>query len=147
MLRPVLHVFAVPSSLPWNALSDIPETYLTASGSLFESFQLTPDDTLLIRGATCALGYASIQLAKALGCRVIATTHKKEKLPLLQEADQAIVDSRRLEGRLPMGTKALELVGPKTLYDKMRCTAHGGIVCNTGVLCLLRTENKVIQIS
>lgn len=146
-LLPVHHVFAVTSSLPWNALAAIPETYFTAWGSLFESLQLTPDDTLLIRGATCALGYASIQLAKALGCQVIATTHKKEKLPLLQEADQAIVDSSRLEGSLPMVTKALELVGPQTLYDTMRCTAHGGIVCNTGVLCLLRTENKVIQIS
>ena len=31
-------------------------------------------------------------------------------------------------------TKALELVGPKTLGDTLNCVEKGGIVCNTGVL-------------
>ena len=95
---------------------------------------MQPEDTLLVRGATCALGYAAIQLAKALGCRVIATTHKREKLPLLAQADEAIVDDGALAGKWTGVTKALELVGPKTLKDTLRAVAPGGIVCNTGVL-------------
>ena len=47
---------------------------------------LKSEDTLLVRGATCALGYAVIQLAKALGCRVIGTTHRESKFSLLEEA-------------------------------------------------------------
>ncbi len=31
-------------------------------------------------------------------------------------------------------TKALELVGPKTLRDTLRCVRKGGTVCNTGIL-------------
>lgn len=31
-------------------------------------------------------------------------------------------------------TKALELVGPKTLYDTLRCMEKGGVVCHTGIL-------------
>ena len=188
-LLPAHHVFAVSSDLSWEKLAAVPETYFTAWGSLFEGLRLRPEDTLLVRGATCALGYAAIQLAKALGCRVIATTHKESRLPLLAEADEAVLDTGRLAETLPGAalsdtalsgaaipgkdlsgkalsgkdlsgknlsgknlsgkilscaarpgvirsgiTKALELVGPKTLSDTLRCVEKGGIVCNTGIL-------------
>lgn len=133
-LLPTHHVFAVDSKLPWTQLAAVPETYFTAWGSLFECLNLKAEDTLLIRGGTCSLGYVAIQIAKALGCRVIATTHKKSKLPLLSEADEAILDTGKLEGTLSGVTKALELVGAKTLHDTLRCMEKGGIVCNTGIL-------------
>ena len=133
-LLPAKQVFAIDSELPWNRLAAVPETYFTAWGSLFQNLQLLPDDTLLVRGATCALGYAAMQLAKALGCRVIATTHREEKLSLLSEADEAVVDTGLLAGKLAGVTKALELVGPKTLRDTLKAVEPGGIVCNTGVL-------------
>ncbi|TDT63309.1 zinc-binding dehydrogenase [Fonticella tunisiensis] len=133
-LLPSHHVFAVETNLPWVQLGAVPETYYTAWGSLFDCLQLKPEDKLLVRGGTCALGYAAIQLAKALGCRVIATTHRESKLPLLKEADEAILDTGKLEGTLSGVTKVLELVGPKTLHDTLRCVEKGGIVCNTGIL-------------
>ena len=133
-LLPVHHVFSVSSDLPWEELAAVPETYFTAWGSLFECLDLTPNDTLLVRGGTCALGYAAIQIAKAYGCKIIATTHKESKLPLLDMADTAILDTGHLAGTLSGVTKALELVGPKTLYDTLRCTEKGGIICNTGIL-------------
>ncbi|MCD7728878.1 MAG: zinc-binding dehydrogenase [Clostridia bacterium] len=134
-LIPADHVFAVDTCLPWVKLGAIPETYFTAWGSLFECLNLKPAETLLVRGATCSLGYAAIQIAKSYGCRVIATTHKKEKLQLLDEvgADMALLDEGILYGKIK-ADKALELVGPKTLRDTMRCVKRGGIVCNTGIL-------------
>ena len=133
-LLPAHHVFAVESHLPWEQLAAVPETYFTAWGSLFECLRLGGNDTLLIRGATCALGYAAIQLSKALGCRVLATTHRESKLSLLQKADEAILDDGALSGKLSGVTKALDLVGPKALRDTLRTVEHGGIVCNTGIL-------------
>lgn len=133
-LLPVHHVFAVSSELSWAELAAVPETYFTAWGSLFGGLHLKPEDTLLIRGATCALGYAAVQIAKAIGCRVIATTHKEEKLELLQAADLAVVDTGKLAGTLPEVSRALELVGPRTLPDTLCCVQKGGIVCNTGIL-------------
>ncbi|MBQ6756427.1 MAG: zinc-binding dehydrogenase [Oscillospiraceae bacterium] len=133
-LLPVSHVFAVKSGLSWERLAAVPETYFTAWGSLFECLQLKPDDTLLIRGATCALGYAAIQIAKALGCKVIATTHRESKLPLLADADEAVLDDGTLSGKVHGVTKALDLVGPKYLRDTLRAVEKGGIVCNTGIL-------------
>ena len=132
-LLPAHHVFAIESVLPWERLAAVPETYFTAWGSLFECLQLKPTDTLLIRGATCALGYAAIQIAKALGCRVIATTHRESKLPLLSDADEAVLDDSQLAGKVK-ATKALELVGAKSIRDTLRCMVKSGIVCHTGLL-------------
>jgi NADPH:quinone reductase-like Zn-dependent oxidoreductase len=115
-------------------LSAIPETFFTAYGSLFESLKLKKGETLLIRGATCALGYASIQLAKSVGAKVIGTTHKQEKMHFITDLGaEAILDSGKIGGTI-YADKVLELIGPKTLLDSMRCLNQGGICCNTGIL-------------
>lgn len=133
-LLPRRIVFRIESDLPWEALGAVPETYFTAWGSLFECLQLTAGDTLLIRGANCALGYAAIQIAKALGCKVIATTHREEKLPLISEADETVLDDGKLTGRIHGVTKALDLIGPRNLKDTLTAVEKGGIVCQTGLL-------------
>lgn len=133
-LLPTHHVFAVNSSLNWAQTAAVPETYFTAWGSLFECLNISKNDTLLIRGATCSLGYASIKIAKALGVKVIATTHKKSKLDLLCEADEAIIDDGNLSSKLNGVTKALDLIGPKYLKDTLKSVEKGGVVCQTGIL-------------
>lgn len=135
-LLPKTHVFPVETEMSWEELAAVPETYFTAWGSLFECLDLKAEDTLLVRGATCALGYAAIQIAKALGCRVIATTHRESKFGLLKDADEVILDTGNIAEVLKTKriTKALELVGPKTVKDTMLGMQKGGIVCNTGIL-------------
>ena len=135
-LLPVSQVFPVETNLSWKEMAAVPETYFTAWGSLFQCLRLKKEDTLLIRGATCALGGAAIQVAKALGCRVIGTTHRENKLQILanQGCDECILDEGSLYGRVKGVTKALELIGIKTVGDTMRSVEQGAIVCNTGVL-------------
>jgi NADPH:quinone reductase-like Zn-dependent oxidoreductase len=135
-LIPVDHLFKIKSSLPWDMLGAIPETYYTAFGSLFNCLNLKRGESLLIRGATCALGYASITIAKALGCKVVATTHRESKLSLLEKtkSDINILDDGKVAEKIEKVDKVLELVGPKTVYDSLRCVKKGGIVCNTGIL-------------
>ena len=133
-LLPAHHVFPVETDLPWDALAAVPETWFTAWGSLFECLRLEPKDALLIRGATCALGYAAIEIARALGCRIVATTHREAKLRLLAAADEAVLDDGKLAGGVRGVTKALDLVGPRYLKDTLRAVEKGGIVCNTGIL-------------
>lgn len=133
-LLPAHHVFAINSSLSWEELGAIPETYFTAWGSLIECLHLKSDDTLLVRGATCALGYAAIQIAKALGCRVVATTHKEEYLSKLKSADECVLDDGALTGKISKVTKALDLVGPRNLKDTLTAVDTGAIVCQTGIL-------------
>ncbi len=133
-LLPVHHVFGINSELNWEDLAAIPETYFTAWGSLFECLNLKSEDTLLVRGATCALGYAAIQIAKALGCRVIATTHREHYLSKLENADERIIDDGKLTGKISGITKALDLVGPKNILDTLTAVDKGAIVCQTGIL-------------
>lgn len=137
-LLPASHVFPVESKLSWEDMGAIPETYFTAWGSLFQCLRLTPQDKLLVRGATCALGYVAVQIAKALGCTVVGTTHRESKLQLLGDAgcDECIFDNMKesLRGRVHGITKALELIGPRTLEDTLFSVEEGGIVCNTGIL-------------
>ena len=137
-LLPSDHVFAVQTEMSYEKLGAIPETFFTAWGSLFECLQLNENDTLLVRGGTCALGYASIQIAKALGCRVVATTHRESKIRLLEDlgVDDVVIDdgNSSLRGKVKGVTKALELIGPKTVADTLSVMNKGGIVCNTGVL-------------
>lgn len=140
-LLPESHVFSIETDLSWTEMAAVPQTYFTAWGSLFECLRLREEDTLLVRGGTCALGYAAIRLAKAMGCRVIATAHKESKLPLLKGADRAVLDTGMLAGSFSGITKALELVGPGTLRDTLRCVEKNGIVCCTGNLGGVYTLN------
>lgn len=135
-LLPVHHVFPVESNLTWTEMAAMPETYFTAWGSLFQCLRLNKDDKLLVRGATCALGYVAIQLAKALGCTVVGTTHRESKMELLKNAgcNECILDDGSIREKVTGVTKALELIGIKTLQDTMMSVEQGGIVCNTGVL-------------
>lgn len=135
-LLPEHHVFKINSKLSWAEMGAVPETYFTAWGSLFECLKLKSSDTLLIRGATCALGYAAVQLAKALGCKVIGTTHKESNFPLLEkyDVDEIVLDDGRLKGKISGVTKALELVGPSVLRDTLKAVDKGAVVCHTGIL-------------
>ena len=135
-LLPTHHVFPVETALIWEEMAAISETYFTEWGSLFQCFRLTKEDKLLVRSVTCALGYVAIQLAKSLGCTVVGTTYRESKMELLKEAgcDECILDDGNLRGKVSGVTKALELIGIKTVKDTMMCMEQGGIVCNTGVL-------------
>ena len=136
-LLPESRVFKIENCanfLTWTEAACVPETYFTAWGSLFECLSLRPSDKLLIRGATCALGYAAIQIAKKTGCAVTASTHKEEKLELLSDADEALLDEGNLRGKAGGFTKVLDLVGAATLHDSLMCASLGGVVCVTGTL-------------
>jgi NADPH2:quinone reductase len=140
-LVPSRNVFGVETTLGWEELAAIPETYYTAYGSLFESLQLEPEDTLLIRGGTSALGLSAIQLAKSVGATVLASTRNKNKCDLLriQGADNVLIDNGTIREQLfslyPQGmNKVLELIGPATLLESARLLSHHGTICSTGIL-------------
>lgn len=140
-LLPAHHVFSVHSELDWTLLAAIPETFYTAWGSLFESLLLEPDDTLLIRGASSALGQAAAQLAKGIGCRVLGTTRKKDRFDLLGRAgvDVPLLDDdslpQQMHAQCPDGVhKVLELVGVSVMAESMRFLRPRGILCMSGNL-------------
>jgi NADPH:quinone reductase len=134
-------VLPLRTDLPWEVLAALPETYLTAWGSLLEAMEVRGGQTLLIRGGTSSVGMAAASLAKHRGLRVIATTRDAARADALRGngADDVIVDTGRIAGevarRVPGGVDGvLELVGTVTLLDSLRAARPGGVVCNTGIL-------------
>lgn len=138
VLLPGKNVFKVDADLDWLSLAAVPETYFTAYGSLVECLLLNSQDTLLVRGATSTVGQASIQLAKALGAKVIGACRRETSFEMLKAigADYCIIDDGHIsEQPLPIRpNKILELVDPKTLHDSLQTVSHPGYVCNTGIL-------------
>lgn len=140
-LLPQSHVFSIETSLDWIEMAAVPETFFTAYGSLFECLQIQKGDILLVHGATSALGIAAIQLAKAIGCIVVGTSRKSERMEFLQNigADYALIDNDELNHEIlklfPKGlTKVLELVGSVAIRKSSLLLKKHGIICSTGQL-------------
>ena len=129
------------SELPWEVLGAVPETLQTAYGSLTTGLDLRAGQSLLIRGGTSALGFATAALANDIGATVLATTRRADRLDVLREHGVAhpLVDDGAVADRVrelfPDGVDAaLELVGTPTLPDTLAATRVHGTVCFTGML-------------
>lgn len=139
-LVPAQQVIPLYTNLPWATLAALPETFMTAWGSL-DAMDIASGQTLLIRGATSALGLAALSLAREKGLHVIATTRSSTKIPLLQQngAEHVVIDTGQIAKQIreivPGGiNRVLELVGVTTLRDSLKATAPYGVVCNSGIL-------------
>jgi NADPH:quinone reductase len=139
-LVPAEYVLSFTTSLPWEIVGAVPETFLTAAGSL-DTLQIKRGQTLLVRGGTSSVGMAAIVLAKQQGLFVLATTRNQHKAAQLRErgVDQVLIDSGQIANDvrclLPGGVNVvLELVRLATLLDSLQATTAKGIVCLTGGL-------------
>lgn len=68
------HALPVPDGLDLIEAAALPETVVTVWANVFEAGALRPGETLLVHGATSGIGVTAIQMAKAHGARVIATS-------------------------------------------------------------------------
>lgn len=69
----------VPEGVPMVEAAAIPEGFFTVWHNVFERGGLKPGQWFLVHGGTSGIGVAAIQLAAALGARVIATAGSAEK--------------------------------------------------------------------
>jgi putative PIG3 family NAD(P)H quinone oxidoreductase len=73
------HALPVPDGLDLNTAAALPETVFTVFANVFEAGRLQPGESLLVHGATSGIGVTAIQMAKAHGARVIATSRTAAK--------------------------------------------------------------------
>ena len=125
---------AINSTLNFTELAALPQVYLTVWGALDGNLQIAKGETLLVRGATSALGMAALTYAKARGLQVIATTRNEQSREKLKElgADHVIIDTDDIHSQIkdivPSGIdKALEIVGAIAKTAKNR---GGNVVIN-----------------
>ena len=73
------HVLPIPDGLDFVQAAALPETGFTVFANVFEAGGLKAGETLLVHGATSGIGVTAIQMAKAAGARVIATSRGADK--------------------------------------------------------------------
>ncbi|KAJ7454688.1 chaperonin 10-like protein [Mycena latifolia] len=135
----------LPKNMGWETFAAIPETFMTAWGTLHSALKVTSSDSLFIHGGTSSVGLACAALAKSSLFNistVISTTRAAHKIASVKAsgADHVILDTgsvsaevKRLTGGVG-ATKAVELVGPPALEDSCAALAPDGVIAVVGLL-------------
>jgi NADPH2:quinone reductase len=90
---PQNQVIPLPASMPFTEAAAMSLIYDTAYFALRERGRIQPGETVLVLGATGGVGLAAIQLAKAMGGRVLAAVATKDKEDIVRAAGaDAIID-------------------------------------------------------
>ena len=106
-----------PASLSIQEAGALPETLMTVWHNVFERGGLQPGETLLIHGGSSGIGTMAIQLAKALGSKVIVTVGSKDKADacLKLGADHAV--NYKTEDFVEAVKKATDGAGANVILD------------------------------
>jgi len=138
---PAANVVPIESSLSWEEMAAVPESFATAWTCLHRNLQIASEQILLIRGGTSALGQAAINIAVESGVRVLATTRNKSRFVTLESlgAHQPLLEtsnvSEVIRKRYPEGVDAvLDIIGDSTILDSLHAVRRGGHVCVAGSL-------------
>jgi NADPH:quinone reductase len=99
---PAEHCVPLPDSVDLVVMGGVPEAFVTAHDALVTQCRAQPGEWVLVHAAGSGVGTAAIQIAKALGCRVIGTARTAEKLERCRPLglDVGVVASLDADGRL-----------------------------------------------
>jgi NADPH:quinone reductase-like Zn-dependent oxidoreductase len=133
----------IRTTVAWEVLAALPDTYLTAQGSL-DALGVASDGKgrLLIRGGTSSVGMAAASIASGHGIETAATTRRQDKIDALTAGgvDHVVLDdggplASRVHAVWPEGPDyVLDLVGASTAVDSLHLVRRGGTVCVSGSL-------------
>lgn len=130
---PAAQVFPLPESVPFAAGSCLPVNYLTMIFALTIRGQLREGEDVLVHGAAGGIGTATIQLAAALGARVISVVSSAEKAEFVKRlgsAEAVLADGfKETVMQLTQGRgvdMVVDPVGGDRFTDSLRCLAPLG---------------------
>lgn len=122
-----------PAHLSFAEAASVGTAYLTAYVALVRLGMAQAGEWALVHGATGGVGLAAVDLAKALGCRVIAASRSAEKLAVVARdyAPDATVTTpgfREAVKEITGGGADLiyDPVGGDVFDESTRCIAFGG---------------------
>lgn len=127
------HVLPLPDGVGFPAGACLPMNYLTAHFALLVRGHLRAGQAVLVQGAAGGVGTAVIQLAAALGARVLAVVSTEEKADVARAAgahETVPVEGFKDAVRELTGGAGVDLVvdpvGGDRFTDSLRCLAPEG---------------------
>ena len=107
----------VPDGLSLIEAGAIPETYFTVWSNVFERGGLKAGETILIHGGTSGIGTTAIQLAKALGARVLVTAGSDEKCAAAMKVGADVAINYKTADFVEESRRATDGNGPELILD------------------------------
>lgn len=133
-VAPAGQCLPLPKGLNMVEAASLPETVFTVWQNVFEIARLQAGETLLVQGGSSGIGVTAIQLAKAMGARVIVTAGSDEKCTACVAigADHAInyrtqdfvAETKRITGR--GADVVLDMVAGDYVGREVECLADDG---------------------
>ena len=77
---PIAQCLPVPGGSSDIEAASLPETFFTVWSNVFDRGRLQAGETLLVQGGSSGIGVTAIQLAKAMGARVLVTAGSDDKV-------------------------------------------------------------------
>ena len=130
-----ISVFDAPEQFDDAEATAFVLTFQASHLALFRRGRLRAGETVVVHSAASGLGTAGIQLAKAVGARVIAVAGGPEKAALCRRLGADLVVDHTGEDFVEAVLTATDDVGADVVYDlsggdfverSWRCTARGG---------------------
>jgi NADPH:quinone reductase-like Zn-dependent oxidoreductase len=129
---PARNAVPLPEGLAERDASVLGTAWLTAYRMLFTRARLRPGQSMLVQGATGGMSTALIQLGRAAGMEVWATSRSREGMALAERLGAHVVLADG-EAAPRKADAVFDNVGAATWNHTMRSVTRGGVVVTTGV--------------
>jgi len=152
---PEVQALPVPRGLSMVEAASLPETFFTVWSNVYDRGRLKPGETLLVQGGSSGIGVTAIQMAKAMGNRVLATAGSDEKCAACVRlgADKAInyrTQDFLAEVLAATGGKGvnvvLDMVGGDYVPKELKCLADEGRLVFIAFLRGPKTELDINEV-
>ncbi|RJF98819.1 NAD(P)H-quinone oxidoreductase [Noviherbaspirillum saxi] len=140
---PIRQCLPIPKGLSVVEAASLPETFFTVWSNVFDRAGLAENETLLVQGGTSGIGVTAIQMATALGHRVLATAGSEDKRRACEELgavrginyrDEDFVEVVKTETGGKGVNVILDMVAGDYVGREINCLADDGRIVIIAVL-------------
>lgn len=133
----------IPDGLSFTDAAALPEAFTTAYDAMVSQARLASGDTVLVHAVGSGVGTAGLQIAKALGARVIGTARTASKLEEARKLgldDGLLVSNGKFADAVLAKTSGrgvdvvLELVGGSYVAEDLLCAAMQARIVLVGLV-------------
>jgi NADPH:quinone reductase len=139
----------VPHGVSLIDAGGLPETFCTVWTNVFQRMHLQPGESFLVQGGSSGIGVTAIQLAKAWGCKVLATAGSDAKCAACRDFGADVAINHRTQDFVAVGKEytgrrgvdaILDMVGGDYIPRQIELLAHEGRLCFVALMGGTRVE-------